>query len=184
MEDTKEDFEEVLSQAKLIYDDTQISDALDRMSNDLNSRLKNLNPLVLCVMQGGIVFTGHLVTRLTVNLELDYIHATRYRNKTSGDELNWLVYPRASLKDRTVLILDDILDEGITLHAIIEYCHQQGASEVISAVLLRKHHDRCKEDVKADYTALEVNDHYVFGFGMDYKGQHRHLNGIYAAKDS
>ena len=179
----QENFEEVLSQAKLIYDNQQISDALDDLGNDLNLRLKNLNPLVLCVMQGGIIFTGHLVTRLTVDLELDYIHATRYRNETTGDKLNWLVYPRVSLENRAVVILDDILDEGITLHAITEYCYQQGASEVISAVLLHKNHDRCKEGVKSDYTALEVDDHYVFGFGMDYKGQLRHLNGIYAVKE-
>lgn len=183
IQDTEENFEDVLSCAELIYDAEQISKSLDDMASHLNQRLENKNPLVLCVMQGGIVFTGHLVTRLTGMLELDYIHATRYRNQTLGDQLDWLVYPRISLKDRTVLILDDILDEGITLHAIVEYCYQQGAEEVITAVLLQKTHDRCKTDVSSDYVALEVEDRYVFGFGMDYKGQLRHLNSVYALRE-
>jgi hypoxanthine phosphoribosyltransferase len=183
MQNTEEDMEQVLSRAELIYDARQISKALDDVASRLNQRLENKNPLVLCVMQGGIIFTGHLVTRLTCMLEMDYIHATRYRNQIMGDELNWLVHPRASLKDRTVLILDDILDEGITLHAIVEYCYEQGAKEVLSAVLLHKKHDRCKPDLSSDYVALEVEDRYVFGFGMDYKGQLRHMNSIYAVEE-
>lgn len=183
MQHVEEDFEQVLSQANLIYDAEQISTALDVIASHLNQRLENKNPLVLCVMQGGIVFTGHLVTRLTGMLEMDYLHATRYRNQTLGDELDWRIYPRTSLKDRTVLILDDILDEGITLHAIVEYCYSQGAKEVITAVLLHKKHDRCKSGVSSDYVALEIEDQYVFGFGMDYKGQLRHINAIYAVKE-
>ncbi len=183
MSGTKEDMQQVLSRSKLVYDAEHISNALDELAHRLNQRLENINPLVLCVMQGGIVFTGQLITRLTGDLELDYIHVTRYRNNVVGDELEWLVYPRASLKNRTVLILDDILDEGITLHAVIEYCKQQGASEVITAVLLHKNHGRCKTGVSSDYVALEIDDRYVFGFGMDYKGQLRHKNAIYALEE-
>ena len=179
----EEELQKVLSCAELIYDTDKISAALDNVASQLNKRLENKNPLVLCVMQGGLIFTGQLITRLTSNLELDYIHATRYRNQTLGDKLDWLVYPRASLKGRTVLILDDILDEGITLDAIVEYCYKQGAKEVITAVLLHKIHDRCKAGVTSDYVALEVGDRYVFGFGMDYKGQLRHMNAIYAIGD-
>jgi hypoxanthine phosphoribosyltransferase len=176
----EEDVQQILSRAELIYDAEKISRALDDIASNLNKRLENKNPLVLCVMQGGVVFTGQLITRLTGNIEMDYIHATRYRNQTLGDKLDWLVYPRTSLKGRTVLILDDILDEGITLDAIVEYCGNQGAREVITAVLLRKKHDRCKAGVCSDYVALEVEDRYVFGFGIDYKGQLRHMNAIYA----
>ena len=175
-----EEVQQILSRAELIYDADDISVALDNIALHLNKRLENKNPLVLCVMQGGVVFTGQLITRLTGNIEMDYIHATRYRNQTLGDKLNWLVYPRTSLKGRTVLILDDILDEGITLDAIVEYCGSQGAREVITAVLLRKKHDQCKLGVCSDYVAIEVEDRYVFGFGMDYKGQLRHVNAIYA----
>ena len=174
----------VLPRAHLIFDGATISYALDVLADKLETHLQDLNPLMLCVMNGGIVFTGHLVTRLRFDLDLDYIHATRYRNQTKGGAvLNWLAEPHISLKDRTVVILDDILDEGITLDEIIKYCKAKGAKEVISVVLLRKIHERCIAGVDCDYTALEVDDRYVFGFGMDYKGGLRHLNGIYAVDD-
>lgn len=180
VESRLEMLEQVLDKAELIYDAGQISQALDELASVLDARLKNVNPLVLCVMQGGIVFTGHMLTRMHCMPELDYVHATRYHNQTLGEELDWLVYPRTSLYGRTVLILDDILDEGLTLQAIRDFCLEQGATEVISAVLLHKKHDRCVKNIAADYVALEVQDRYVFGFGMDYKGQLRHLNSIYA----
>jgi len=126
-----------------IYSKLQINDALDTLANKLNQELKNENPVVLCVMQGGLLFSGHLIPKLTCMLEIDYIHVSRYHNKTSGAELIWKAYPVTSLEDRSVLILDDILDEGKTLQAIIKYCEQQGAQKIESAVLLRKNHSRC-----------------------------------------
>ncbi|MGB5396526.1 MAG: hypoxanthine-guanine phosphoribosyltransferase [Gammaproteobacteria bacterium] len=174
----------VVPRAQLIFDAATISYALDVLADKLETHLKDLHPLMLCVMNGGIVFTGHLVTRLEFDLDLDYVHATRYRNQTKGGEvLNWLAEPHTSLQDRTVVILDDILDEGITLDEIIKYCKAKGAKQVISVVLLRKIHERCIKGVDCDYTALEVDDRYVFGFGMDYKGGLRHLNGIYAVDE-
>jgi hypoxanthine phosphoribosyltransferase len=87
------------------------------------------------------------------------------------------------LKGRTVLILDDILDEGHTLQSIHRYCEEQGASKVISAVLVRKKHERCVDDELTDNVALDVDDKYVFGFGMDYDGKYRQLDSIYALNE-
>ena len=93
-------------------------------------------------MNGGLVFCGKLLTHLTFPLESSYMHATRYRNTTSGGELDWKVPPLQDLKDRTVVVVDDILDEGHTLAAIIEHCEKAGAKEVLSCVLIDKKHDR------------------------------------------
>jgi hypoxanthine phosphoribosyltransferase len=180
-DDNKENsIDDALSSADLIYTADQINAALDSLALKLNTRLLNENPLVLCVMKGGVVFTGQLLTRLSCMPDLDYIHVTRYQNQTSGNQLEWLVYPGTAIKNRTVLILDDILDQGITLNAIVEYCKKEGAKEVISAVLVHKKHERYKVDTHCDYIGLEVKDRYVFGFGMDYKGKLRNLNAIYA----
>ena len=183
MSDSIEDLNAVLSNAKIIYSSNQVAQAIDLMADQLNDRLKNTQPLVLCVMNGALVFTGHLLTRLNCFPEVDYVHATRYRNQTSGSTLDWRVYPSNDLKNRTVLILDDILDEGITLKAIIDYCYEQGAKEVVSAVLVQKKHNRCVENFASDYVGLDVEDKYVFGFGMDYQSQLRHLDGIYALSE-
>ena len=170
---------------KLVYKNSEIISALDRLADRLNKQLSGEAPVALCVMQGGLVFSGQLIPRLNCMLEIDYIHATRYDNQTSGSEITWKSQPVTSLKGRTVLIMDDILDEGMTLKAIIDYCEAQGAAKVISAVLLKKLHDRCLDhrciaDTLTDNIALTVHDKYVFGFGMDFNGQYRQLEHIYA----
>ncbi len=178
---------ELPDNCELVFDNKEITAALDCLADKLNQQLVDENPVVLCVMQGGLIFSGQLIPRLNCMLEIDYIHATRYNNQTSGSELLWKSYPVTSLKGRTVLILDDILDEGITLKSIIDYCQSQGAVKVISAVLLKKNHGRCVDHdaIKvnlSDNIALTVEDEYVFGFGMDYNGQYRQLSSIFSLK--
>ncbi len=168
---------------KQVFSNAEISEALQKLADKLNPQLENETPVVLCVMQGGLIFSGQLIPKLQCMLEIDYIHATRYDNKTAGGELVWKAYPVTSLLDRTVLILDDILDEGQTLRSILQYCEAQGASKILSAVLLRKNHDRCVDNSLTDNIALYVEDRYVFGFGMDYNGKYRQLDAIYALQE-
>jgi len=175
-----QELQQVLQQAELIFDTAYIDSAINKLAQRLTERLGDATPLVLSVMQGGLMFTGKIMPLLPLDADFDYIHATRYHNTTQGYELEWKAYPHNKLENRTVLILDDILDEGYTLAAIEQYCRQQGAKDVISAVLLQKRHDRLKPAMGCEYVALEVDDRYVFGYGMDYKGKLRHLNRIYA----
>ena len=159
----------------------QINKALDDLADKITADLKDKNPLILCVMTGGIIPTGHLVTRLSFPLQLDYIHATRYQGETNGGELHWIHEPRISLQGREILIVDDVYDEGITLLEIARYCEEKGASKVHSAVLVNKIHTS-KIDFKPDYIGLEIENRYLFGFGMDYKNYLRNLNSIHAVK--
>ena len=173
---------QVLQQAEIVFNTADIERAIDRLAQRLTERLGDVSPLVLCVMQGGLMFAGKIMSQLPLAAEFDYIHATRYGDNTTGDEIKWIAYPKKKLQDRVVLILDDILDEGYTLAAIEQYCREQGASDVISAVLLQKKHDRLKPGMRCEYAALVVDDRYVFGYGMDYRGKLRHLDKIYAIK--
>jgi hypoxanthine phosphoribosyltransferase len=133
-------------------------------------------------MVGGLIPAGNLLPRLDFPLEVDYIHATRYGNEMQGGELNWIVRPDISLEDRTVLIVDDILDGGITLAAIVDYCKKQKAKEVYTAVLLDKHQGRVPGGTQhADFTGIMMEDGFVFGYGMDYQGYLRNAPGIYVA---
>jgi hypoxanthine phosphoribosyltransferase len=120
----------VYEKSTCLHTKKEIDAELDRIAIEIHENLSDKNPLLLCVMIGGLVLTGNLLPRLDFPLELDYVHATRYRGATSGTELVWKAKPSTSLKDRTILIIDDILDQGITLQAIIDYCHQQGAKEI------------------------------------------------------
>jgi hypoxanthine phosphoribosyltransferase len=171
----------VLENARCIYTEQQIARALDVIADQISAKLSALDPLVICVMNGGIVLTGHLAPRLRFPLQMDYVHATRYREQLTGAELHWRVTPATSIKGRVVLVLDDIFDEGETLSAIKDWCEHEGATQVYTAVLIDKKHNRKTAKLKqADFTALYAEDYYLFGYGMDYKGYWRNAPGIYA----
>ena len=161
-----------------------VHQALDRMAEAITVELGDSLPVVLCVLTGGIIPTGHILTRLSFPLETDYLHATRYRGETSGKAVDWVSKPGISLQGRTVLIIDDILDEGHTLAQVLDFCRDAGASRVLAAVLIEKLHARRVPGVSADFVGLQVEDRYVFGFGMDYRNYMRNLNGIYALGES
>lgn len=176
---TKHTPEALLKSAQLIHSSQAIQSALDALSKRVTDMLSKENPVLLCVMGGGVVFTGHLMTRLQFPLSFDYIHATRYQNETVGKELYWHVMPRLDLTDRTVLLVDDILDEGITLKEIQEKCYALGAKKVLTSVFVDKDLGRAKP-IQADFVGLSVPNAFVFGFGMDVYQWWRNLDAIYA----
>ncbi len=176
---TPQQASEVLATADMLYSQADVERAFDRMALEITGRLSSRNPLVLCVLNGALIPSGHLLTRLHFPLRQDYVHATRYRGDTTGAELEWIGRPSSSLQGETVLVIDDILDQGITLEAIVKACREAGAREVFSAVMVEKRHDR-SNGFRADFVGLEVEDRYVFGFGMDYMAYHRNLPAIYA----
>jgi hypoxanthine phosphoribosyltransferase len=174
---------QVMAEADCLYTEEQVEAAIAKVAETINAELAERNPVVFCVMNGGLIFSGKLVPKLNFPLELSYLHATRYRNETSGGELFWKAKPEISFIDRDVLIIDDILDEGHTLGAIIDFCRHAGAAAVHTAVLIDKDHQRkARPDLKADYVGLSCIDRYIFGYGMDYKGYWRNAAGIYAVK--
>ncbi len=176
------EIERVKRDAILLHDQQEIETALDRLAAAISEKLACQNPLILCVINGGIIVTGRLLPRLDFPLTLDSIQASRYRNTTSGSEVNWLLKPATPVKNRNVLIVDDILDEGYTLEAIVGWCREQGAKSVLTAVLLDKDLG-CEKPIVADFVGLSVANYYLFGYGMDYKGYLRNAAGIYACKE-
>lgn len=170
----------VYEQSTCLFTTHEVEAALDRMAIKIHEKLKDENPVIICVMVGGLVPLGNLLPRLDFPLEVDYVHATRYRGEISGGEIHWKVKPSANLVDRTVLIVDDILDGGVTLAAIIEEIKAMGAKQVYSAVLVDKYRKRVPNGLKnADFVGLEVEDHYIFGYGMDYNEYLRNAPGIF-----
>ncbi|MGD8931543.1 MAG: hypoxanthine-guanine phosphoribosyltransferase [Chromatiales bacterium] len=176
---TPEHATEVMTGAQQLYSPSEVEQTLDRLAREISDRLAGTNPVVLCVLNGALIPMGHLLTRLAFPLRQDYIHATRYQGNTRGAELEWLGRPATPLAGETVLVVDDILDEGLTLAEIIRFCREAGAKSVYSAVLVEKRHAR-GNGFKADFVGLPVPDRYIFGFGMDYKGYLRNTPGIYA----
>ena len=173
----------VRQEADCLCTAAQVDQALERVAADISARLHDRNPLIYTVMNGGLVFAGRLLPLLDFPLEAAYLHAIRYGHALEGTLLDWRVRPSQDLRNRTVLVVDDILDEGHTLAAILDYIRSEGAREVLSAVLVDKQHQRkAYPGMRADFTGLEVEDRFLFGCGMDYKGYWRNAAGIYAVK--
>lgn len=183
MDERREDAISQFERADCLFSKAQIDAMYDRMAGEITEAIAALDPVILCVMMGGFVPAAEIVKRLEFPFEFDYLHATRYRGETEGGELVWKVSPGMPLQDRNVLVIDDILDEGHTLQAILDALKGQEAESVRTAILFQKDHDRRDPAMKPDFLGGIVEDRYVFGAGMDYKGYFRQLPAVYAIQD-
>jgi hypoxanthine phosphoribosyltransferase len=182
MRDTTEAWQ-ILESADLIHSAADVDVAIARVAAEISAKLKDQYPLVLSVMGGAVVFAGRILPMLNFPLEFDYIHASRYGDATSGGEVHWKVEPKkADVAGKVVLVLDDILDIGNTMHAIRERILDMGAKAFYCAVLTDKRKTQAKP-VSADFVGLSLPDRYVFGCGMDVSGAWRNLPAIYALKE-
>jgi len=171
----------LLEEADPLFSAEQCRAAVARMAAEISAKLAGEFPVVLGVMGGAAVFIGQLLPLLRFPLEFGAIEVTRYNNDIEGREITWRLPPRDNVRDRVVLVVDDILDEGITLAAIRQKLLEMGAKRVYAAVLADKDIGRAKP-ATADFVGVTVPNRYVFGFGMDAYGLWRNLPAIYALK--
>jgi hypoxanthine phosphoribosyltransferase len=173
---------DILASAEILFSAEEVSKAVSRVAQEITEKLGDTTPLLLCVMTGGVPFAADLMSQLDFPLEFDYLHVTRYGQETAGGALSWRSAPWTSVKDRTVIVLDDILDEGVTLAAIVDRVTELGAKACYTAVATDKQNGKQKP-LKADFVALSVPDRFLFGYGMDVRGMWRNLPAIYAMKE-
>lgn len=179
---TVTDPQRYLDESEELFSAAQVDAVIEKVARDVTQAMADSQPLVLCVMSGATVFAGKLLPLLRFPLEFDYLQASRYQNSTSGgQEVVWKTLPGDNVRDRTVLLLDDILDEGHTLAAVSKKCLEAGAARILIAVLTEKDTGRAKP-IHADFVGLTVPDRYVFGCGMDVYGWWRNLPAIHALK--
>ena len=176
---TPDQAREILRNAAEVCSAQEVNAAVARVAMELNQALRDAHPLALCVMRGALVFAGQLLPQLDFPLEVDTLDVTRYGDATHGGELIFRAMPAADAAGRTVLLLDDILDQGVTLAALRDRLLAQGATRVLIAVFAVKQSGRDKP-VAADFFGVSLPDRYVFGFGMDVHGCWRNLPAVYA----
>ncbi len=169
--------------AERVMSKQQVARALDEQAERLEGRLADHDRVTLMVlMNGGLYPAVELARRLQCPILMDHVHATRYRGRTSGGELHWGRWPSAV--EGTILLVDDIFDEGYTLRAVREKLLADGAEAVMTAVLALKQHQRGLSRDWVDDAALSVPDRYVFGCGMDWHGYWRQLDEIWALPET
>lgn len=179
---TSREANHILNEAEELVSAADIIKILNQLAAEITEKLSDQNPIVLCIMNGAVIFSGQLLPLLKFPLSFDYLHVTRYNNTTQGGQISWKVEPQQSLEGRVVLVLDDVLDEGITLASIREKVMDSGAKAFYSAVLADKAIGKPKP-FQADFVGLTLPNRYVFGFGMDIQGAWRNLPAIYAIKN-
>jgi len=182
MKITRAQYDTVAGRAELLVSGEEMERALSRLAEAIAAELADKDPLVLCVMNGAVIAVGRLLPRLQFPLRLGYVHATRYRGATSGGSLEWVHRPVASVRGQHLLLVDDILDEGVTLDAIATACRVDGAVSVHSAVLVEKERARTC-GFSADFVGVRLPNRYLYGYGLDYKGYFRNADGVYAVAD-
>ncbi len=170
------------SRAEELVGASGVQFAIDQTALRIAVDLSEANPIVLCVMNGGLPYTAELLKRFSFPLEFGYVHVGRYDNTTRGGALNWYARPVIDFAERTVLIVDDVLDKGETLAALAVWVAGEGANQVRTTVLVAKE-VMMKNRIEVDYVALRLPDRYLFGCGMDYRGYWRNLTSIYALSE-
>lgn len=166
--------------ADCVVDTATVLAAYDRLAAALVPVVASDDPVFLILMNGGFITAAQVLSRLDGAFTIDYLHATRYRETTAGQSLDWRVHPREQLAGRNVVIIDDILDEGHTLTAVQAALADKSPASVRTLVLCDKDHDRRHPEARADWVGFSVPDRYVFGCGMDLYGYYRQLPAIYA----
>jgi len=181
---SEQDPRKILKNSKLIAGRDEVNAAVDRIAAEINAYYDDRSIILLVVMTGAIMPAAWIASRLTMPLQMDFIHATRYSGTTQGGEIEFRVPPRLNLQNQDVLIVDDIYDIGLTLQMIEHYCQAREARSVNSAVLIRKIHDRETTGELPAFIGMEVEDKYVFGCGMDAYEHWRHLHEIRALEEA
>ena len=172
---------EIQKEAKCLINWTQLQKALDNMAIQMNDQLSTDLPIIVGVMLGGLIPMGHLLTRLTFAHEIDYVKVSRYADERVGGDLTWQHYPSADISGRNIVIFDDMLDKGITMAKIKQEFLRLGAKKVLTAVMINKLVKRSSQGLEqADYVGLDMQDKFVYGFGLDYKGFLRSVPGIFS----
>jgi hypoxanthine phosphoribosyltransferase len=169
----------LISKSSVIYSEIEIKIVIQNIADQVNQTIKTDDLYVLCVMNGALIFAGQLLPRLEKNIQYNYIHATRYASSLTGGPIHWLVKPPIDIEGKTVLILDDILDEGITLREIAATCLAMKAKAIFTAVLFDKEIVKEKSYLP-NFIGLKVPNRFVFGYGLDCKGLGRNLPHLYA----
>lgn len=168
--------ERVYTKTKTLYSRKQVTEAIDRLAVKLTARLAGAEPTLVCMMNGGIMFTAAIMQRLHMPLRFDHVHLTRYGDLRRGGRIEWHSKPRETLTDRTVLLLDDICDEGESMLEAVKAVKLAGAREVITAVLIRRR--QAESCFSPDFAALECGAGFLLGWGMDFAGYGRNLPEI------
>ncbi len=165
---------------KTFIPNEEITKAIDKIAAEINADYKDTKevPVLLCILNGSILFTAELMKRLNFNFELVSMKLSSYNGTASTGKVREVMGLTGSVKDRKVIIIEDIVDTGTTIVDLERILKEKGASSMQVCTMLLKP-DVYDKDIKLDYVGLKIPNDFIVGFGLDYKELGRNLNDIY-----
>jgi hypoxanthine phosphoribosyltransferase len=166
------------SEPKVLIKHGDIEKAIDRLASEIRRDYKDKNPLLIAILKGSFIFISDLVRKMDMPLEVDFVRLSSYgSNKESSGEMKVITPIKDTVKDRHLLIVEDIIDSGITMSYFINYLKQQGPLSIRLCALTDKP-SRRKTDIEIDYLGFSVPDKFVVGYGIDWDEKFRYLPDI------
>ena len=166
---------------ELFIEADTIQESIKRLAITINEDLKDKCPIFVAILNGSFMFAGDLMKYVTISSEITFVRIASYQGVNSTNKIKEIMGLKENIKDRTVVILEDIVDTGHTIEALIKQFEKHSPKEIKVATLLFKPKALVK-DVKPDYVALEIPNDFIVGFGLDYDGFGRNLKDIYKIK--
>jgi hypoxanthine phosphoribosyltransferase len=163
----------------LYINQQQIQQNIQRIANQINSDYADKKPLVIGVLNGAFMFTSDLVKYLTCNCEITFMRVSSYLGTQSSGTLQQVISLKESLKDRDVIVVEDIIDTGLTMNKLLTEIEKEGVLSVKVVTLLFKK-EALKVPIKPDYVGFEIPQKFVVGYGLDFDGYGRNYPDIYA----
>lgn len=169
---------------ELLFNSYVISNRVSSIADQITIDFYKTELIIICVLKGAIHFTSDLVRRInSVDCILDFIRISSYGSETSSSgKINLIKDLENDIKGKNVLIVDDILDTGLSLNYLVKHLKERDPKDIKTCVLLDKP-DRRKYNIKADYVGFEIDNEFVIGYGLDYKEKLRELPDIYLVKE-
>ena len=151
---------------------------VDRVAAELNRDMADANPIFLCVLNGAFMFAADLMKRVTMPCEISFVKLSSYAGTQSTGDVRQLIGLSDSLRGRNVVIVEDIVDSGLTMLRLLDLVREHEPRDVRICSLLVKP-DKLKVDLHVDYVAMEIPNDFIVGYGLDYVGMGRNLPSIY-----
>jgi len=158
--------------------EAEIQAAVRKVAEAINHDIAEKNPLFICVLNGAFMFAGDLMKNVSIPCEITFIKLSSYEGLYSSGSVKEIIGLNESVVGRNVVVVEDIVDTGITMERILSSLRAKGANEIRVATFLQKP-DALQRDIKIDYVAMRIPNDFIVGYGLDYDGYGRNLKDIY-----
>ena len=156
----------------------EILKAVKEVGLAINRDLVGANPLFICVLNGAFMFAGDLMKTINIPCEITFIKLSSYDGLYTSGTVKEIIGLNESVVGRNVVVVEDIVDTGITMERILSSLKAKGASDIRIATFLQKP-DALQKDINVDYVAMKIPNDFIVGYGLDYDGYGRNLKDIY-----